>query len=684
MPAAGHRRAMAENNVGRQLAAGVRLDNLCINTIRFLSVDAVQKANSGHPGMPMEAASIAYVLWTRFLMHNPENPDWPNRDRFVLSAGHGSMLLYSLLYLTGYGVSIDDIKNFRQWGSITPGHPEHGHTPGVEATTGPLGQGFGNGVGMAMAERFLSSLYNRPGHDIFGYNIYSLCSDGDMMEGISSEAASLAGHLGLGNLIYIYLDNRITIEGETSLAFSEDVGSRFRGYDWHVQRIEGNNLREIEDAVSAARDERKRPSLIIARTHIGYGSPNKQDKAEAHGAPLGEEEARLTKRNLGWPEEPAFHVPREALDHFRKALGRGKALEEDWKKRFEGYSLEYPDLAGEWKISLEIGLPDGWKESIPSFAPSQGRMATREASGKVLNALAQRIPTLFGGSADLAPSCDTHLKGIGDFSSKDYSGRNIHFGVREHAMGAILNGMALNKGVIPYGATFLVFSDYMRPSIRMAALMGLRVIYVFTHDSIGLGEDGPTHQPVEHLAALRAIPNLLVMRPSDAAETAVAWEVALERRDGPSALILTRQKVPILDRTLLAPAEMLAKGGYILSDAEDPQMIIIATGSEVSLALEAQKRLSDTGTRARVVSMPSMELFEMQPEDYRNLVLPSDIRARLAIEAASPFGWHRYVGTQGEIMGVTTFGASAPGDVLMEEYGFNIENVVLRARRLVK
>lgn len=684
MPAAGHRLAMAENNMRRQLAAGDRLDNLCINTIRFLSVDAVQKANSGHPGMPMEAASIAYVLWTRFLRHNPGNPDWPKRDRFVLSAGHGSMLLYSLLYLTGYGVSIDDIKNFRQWGSITPGHPEHGHTPGVEATTGPLGQGFGNGVGMAMAERFLSSLYNRPGHDIFGYNIYSLCSDGDMMEGISSEAASLAGHLGLGNLIYIYLDNRITIEGETSLAFSEDVGSRFRGYDWHVQRIEGNNLREIEDAITVAREEQNRPSLIIARTHIGYGSPNRQDTAAAHGAPLGEEEVRLTKRNLGWPEEPAFLVPREALDHFRKVLERGKALEEEWKKRFERYSREYPDLAGEWKISLERGLPEDWKEFIPSFTASQGRMATREASGKVLNALAPKVPTLFGGSADLAPSCDTHLKDMGDFSSKDYSGRNIHFGVREHAMGAILNGMALNKGIIPYGATFLVFSDYMRPSIRMAALMGLRVIYVFTHDSIGLGEDGPTHQPVEHLAALRAIPNLLVMRPSDAAETAVAWEVALERRDGPSALILTRQKVPILDRTLLAPAEMLAKGGYILSDAEDPQMIIIATGSEVSLALEAQKRLSDTGTRARVVSMPSMELFEMQPEDYRNLVLPSDIRARLAIEAASPFGWHRYVGTQGEIMGVTTFGASAPGDVLMEKYGFNIENVVLRARRLVK
>lgn len=684
MPAAGHRRAMAENNMGRQLAAGDNLDNLCINTIRFLSVDAVQKANSGHPGMPMEAASIAYILWTRFLRHNPGNPDWPNRDRFVLSAGHGSMLLYSLLYLTGYDVSIDDIKNFRQWGSITPGHPEHGHTPGVEATTGPLGQGFGNGVGMAMAERFLSSRYNRQGHEIFGYNIYSLVSDGDMMEGISSEAASLAGHLGLGNLIYIYLDNRITIEGETSLAFSEDAGSRFRGYDWHVQRIEGNNLREIEDSISAARDERERPSLIIARTHIGYGSPNRQDTAAAHGAPLGEEEVRLTKRNLGWPDEPPFLVPPEALDHFRRGLGRGMALEEEWKKRFERYSREYPDLEREWKMSLERGLPEGWKESIPAFAASQGRMATREASGKVLNALAPKVPTLFGGSADLAPSCDTYLKDMGDFSSKDYSGRNIHFGVREHAMGAILNGMALNKGVIPYGGTFLVFSDYMRPSIRMAALMRLQVIYVFTHDSIGLGEDGPTHQPVEHLAALRAIPNLLVLRPSDATETAVAWRVALERRDGPSALILTRQKVPILDRTLLAPAELLAKGGYILSDAESPQMIIIATGSEVSLALEAQKRLLDMGTRTRVVSMPSMELFEMQPEDYRNLVLPSDIRPRLAIEAASPFGWHRYVGTQGEVMGVTTFGASAPGDVLMEKYGFNLENVVLRARRLVK
>ncbi|MBF8297999.1 MAG: cbbT, partial [candidate division NC10 bacterium] len=542
-------------------------DQLCINTIRTLAMDAVQKANSGHPGLPMGAAAMAYVLWTRFLRHHPTNPSWPNRDRFILSAGHGCMLLYSLLHLTGYDLPLDELKRFRQWGSRTPGHSEYGLTPGVETTTGPLGQGFGNGVGMAIAERFLANHFNRPGYRIVDHYVYAIVSDGDLMEGISSEAASLAGHLGLGKLIYLYDDNRITIDGSTSLAFTENVGQRFEAYGWHVQRVDGNDLKEVEAALSAAQAATERPSLIIARTHIAYGSPNKQDTAEAHGAPLGEEEIKLTKRALGWPLEPAFYIPDEALAHFREALQRGRAWEAQWQAQFDAYAAAHPELAAEWRTVMNGRLPEGWADKLPAFTPGGGSMATREASGKVLNAIAPHLPTLIGGSADLTPSNNTYLKGYGDFQRDNVGARNLHFGVREHAMGSILNGMALHGGVIPYGGTFLIFSDYMRPAIRLAALSHIHVIYVFTHDSIGLGEDGPTHEPIEHLASLRAMPNLTVIRPADANETAVAWRVALEHRGGPVALALTRQKLPVLDRTTLASADLLRRGAYVLTDA---------------------------------------------------------------------------------------------------------------------
>lgn len=661
------------------------LDQLCINTIRTLAMDGVQKANSGHPGLPMGAASMAYVLWTRFLRHNPTHPSWPNRDRFILSPGHGCMLLYCLLHLTGYDLSLDELKQFRQWGSRTPGHSEHGMTPGVETTTGPLGQGFGNGVGMAIAERFLAHHFNRPGHSIVDHYIYAIVSDGDLMEGISSEAASLAGHLGLGKLIYLYDDNRITIDGTTDLAFTENVGQRFEAYGWHVQRVDGNDVNMIEAAISAAQAEHDRPSLIMARTHIAYGSPNKQDTSEAHGAPLGEEEVRLTKEALGWPLEPAFYIPDEALAHFREVLQRGRTWDAAWQARFDAFSAAYPELAEEWIRGLSGQLPEGWAEKIPIFTPAGGSLATREASGKVLNAIASSLPTLIGGSADLTPSNNTYLKGYGDFQSSSPGGRNFHFGVREHAMGSILNGMALHEGVIPYGGTFLVFSDYMRPAIRVAALSHIHVIYVFTHDSIGLGEDGPTHQPIEHLAALRAIPNLTVIRPADATETAVAWRAALEHRSGPVALALSRQKLPILDRTKFPPAELLLKGGYILADADQghPRVILIATGSEVHVALEAWGRLADEGIPARVVSMPSWELFDRQPEGYRNEVLPPAVTARLAIEAGSPHGWHRYVGLFGEVISMTRFGASAPYQILMQQFGFTAEHVVSRTMGLL-
>jgi len=649
-------------------------------------MDAVQKANSGHPGMPMGAAAMAYTLWTRYLRYNPTNPGWPNRDRFVLSAGHGCMLLYALLHLTGYDLSLEEIKQFRQWGSRTPGHPEHGLTPGVEATTGPLGQGFANGVGMAISERFLAEHFNRPGFDLVDHYTYAIVSDGDLMEGVSSEAASLAGHLRLGKLIYLYDDNGISIEGSTELAFTEDVGRRFEAYNWHVQRLNGNDIEAVGRAIEAAQAETQRPSLIIAHTHIAFGSPHKQDSAEAHGAPLGEEEVRATKEALGWPLEPPFFIPPEALAHFRQAVEQGRAREAEWQRLFDAYAGQYPELAARWRMVMAGELPADWDADIPHFEPGDGPMATRVASGKALNALVDRLPTLVGGSADLAPSTSTYLRGHGDLEFDQYCGHNMHFGVREHAMGSIVNGMALHGGVIPYAATFLIFSDYMRPPIRLAALMGVHVVFVFTHDSIGLGEDGPTHQAVEQLAALRAIPRLTVIRPADANETAEAWRVAI-RAKGPVALALTRQNLPIFDRSTLTPAAGLARGAYVLAEAPEgqrPEIILIASGSEVALALAAREELARQGVAARVVSMPSWELLEEQPQSYKDGVLPPDVTARLAIEAAAPHGWWRYAGSGGDVLGLERFGASAPGKTVLEKLGFTVENVVARARAVLR
>ncbi len=656
------------------------LDQLCVNTVRTLAMDAVQKANSGHPGLPMGIADVAYVLWTQFLKHNPANPDWPDRDRFVLSGGHGSMLLYSLLHLTGYDLPLEELMNFRQWDSRTPGHPEYGLTPGVETTTGPLGQGFANGVGMAIAERFLAEIFNRPGYPIVDHYIYAIVTDGDLMEGISHEAASLAGHLGLGKLIYLYDDNHISIDGPTELTFTEDRCARFEAYGWHVQQVDGYHREAVARALRAARTETNCPSLIACRTHIAYGSPNKQDTAAAHGAPLGEEEVRLTKENLGWPSDAQFYIPEQALAHYREAIPRGQALEAEWQDLFERYAAEYPDLAELWHQVWSGELRAGWEGALPAFGPTDGPLATRSASGKVLNAIAPVLPTLIGGSADLTPSNNTELKSYPWLQTGQFGGRNIHFGVREHTMGGILNGLALHGGVIPYGGTFLVFSDYMRPTIRLAAMMELPVVYVFTHDSVGLGEDGPTHQPVEHLPALRAIPNLIVVRPADATETVEAWRVALEYQGGPVALLLTRQKLPILDRSALAPAEGLRRGAYVLADTDGtPDLILIASGSEVQVALDARERLAAQGVKARVVSMPSWELFERQPSDYQAQVLPPDVTARLAIEAAVPLGWERYVGPQGYIVGLNRFGASAPYKTIFEQLGFTSENVALQA-----
>lgn len=655
------------------------LDELCINTIRMLAADAVEKANSGHPGMPMGAAAMAYVLWTRFLKHNPANPKWPNRDRFVLSAGHGSMLLYSLLHLTGYDLSLDALKHFRQWDSKTPGHPEFRHTPGVETTTGPLGQGFANGVGFAIAERFLAAYFNRPGHEIVSHHTYAIVSDGDLMEGVSHEAASLAGHLGLGKLIYFYDDNHITIDGNTDIAFTEDRAARFKAYGWHVQQVkEGNDMAAIEEALLSAHKEDLRPSLIAVRTHIGYGSPNKQDSASVHGEPLGSEEIKLTKKNLGWPLEPEFHIPTEALNLFRKAIKRGKQQESEWQERYSAYEKAYPELAKAWHQWLNHELPAGWDKDLPHFLADKKGMATRVASGKVLNAVASNLPNLIGGSADLAPSNKTVVNGEEFFQKDSYHGRNFHFGVREHGMGSIINGIALHGGLIPYGGTFLVFSDYMRPSIRLAAIMGLKVIYVFTHDSIGLGEDGPTHQPVEQLTALRAIPNLIVIRPCDANETSEAWRVALDGDQGPVALILTRQNVPTLDRSKLASAHGLRHGGYILKDAPDgkPDVILLATGSEVSIAIDAAEKLVKKDIAVRVASMPSWELFESQSQEYRRHVLPPDIKARIAFEAGIGQGWHRYVGDNGRVIGIEHFGASAPYQTLYERFGLTSEKLM--------
>ncbi len=661
------------------------IDTLCINTVRFLAVDAVEKAGSGHPGMPMGDAPMAYVLWTRFLRHNPENPRWPGRDRFVLSAGHGSMLLYSLLHLTGYPLSLEELKNFRQWGSSTPGHPEYHPETGIETTTGPLGQGFANGVGMAMAQRYLEERYHRPGFPLFDYHVYAIVSDGDMMEGISSEAASIAGHLKLGRLVYLYSDNHITIEGSTELTFTEDVGKRFCALGWHVQKVDGYDLDAIEGAIRAARETTDRPSLIMARTHIGYGSPHKQDTPDVHGAPLGREEVVETKRHLGWPLDPEFYIPEEVCAHMRQAVERGRELEKGWKRLFDEYAEKYPELAEEVKGLIEGRLPSGWKDFLPRFSPKDGGVATRKASGKVLNSIAEKIPLLIGGSADLAPSNNTYMKGMGEFSP-DGAGRNIHYGIREHAMGGIMNGLSLT-GLVPFGGTFLVFSDYMRPAIRMAAMSGLHVIYVFTHDSIGLGEDGPTHQPIEQIASLRAMPDLVVIRPADACETVAAWEVALERTEGPTALLLTRQSVPVIDRALYgeSTADELKKGAYVIADCNGtPELILMATGSEVHLTLEAWQGLAEKGVRTRVVNMPSWELFEMQKEGYRKEVLPPEVKARVSVEAGSTMGWHRYTGTDGRIIGIDRFGASAPYRVLFERFGFTAENIEKEALRLLE
>jgi transketolase len=663
------------------------LDQLCVNTIRMLAVDGVEKAGSGHPGMPMGAAAMAYVLWTRFLRHNPKNPAWPDRDRFVLSAGHGSMLLYGLLHLSGYDLPLEELKNFRQWGSKTAGHPEHGLTPGVETTTGPLGQGFANGVGMALAERYLAARFNRPGHHIVDHFTYGIVSDGDLMEGISHEAASLAGHLGLGKLIYFYDDNHISIEGDTDIAFTENRTGRFVAYGWHVQRVDdGNDLAALEQALDEARKETRRPSLIAVYTHIGYGSPNKQDTAGVHGEPLGPEEINLTKDNLGWPREPDFLIPDDVAAHFQQAIDKGRELESRWQAAFEAYRQNFREPAAEWDRWISGRLPDNWEKEIPVFEADEKGMATRVSSGIVLNAIAPKIANLIGGSADLAPSTKTLINGEADYQAGNYAGRNLRFGVREHTMGGILNGMALHGGLIPYGATFLVFSDYMRPAIRLAALAKLKVIYVFTHDSIGLGEDGPTHQPIEQLAALRAMPNLTVIRPCDANETAEAWRAAINQRSGPIALALTRQNVPTLDRnTRYAPAAGLHRGAYILSEAagNKPDVVLVASGSEVPIALEAAEMIRARGPAVRVVSMPCWELFDAQPAEYRRRILPPAVKAKIAIEAGSPQGWHRYVGEFGDIVALDHFGASAPYNILYEKFGLTAEHVVEKALEIV-
>jgi len=666
------------------------IDELCVNTLRFLAADAVQQAKSGHPGMPLGAAPMAYVLWDRFLKHNPGNPDWFDRDRFVLSAGHASALLYSLLHTYGYDFPLEEIKNFRQWGSISPGHPESQLAPGVEVTTGPLGQGFGMGVGMAIAERFLAAEFNTTDdsgreYKVIDHNTYGICSDGDLMEGISSEAASLAGFLKLGKLIYLYDDNDISIEGSTDLTFIEDVPARFEAYGWEVLQVEdGNDLSAIERAIHAAQEDTERPSLIIVRTQIGYASP-KQDMAEAHGAPLGDEALDATKDNLGWPHQPRFYIPEQARQHMRQAIERGAQCEEQWEGLLDDYRRADPELAATFELVRAGQLPPDWDADIPVFRPEDGPQATRSSSGAVLNALVGRLPNLVGGSADLAPSNNTHLDGYGDMSPDQPGARNIHFGVREHAMAALVNGMAQHGGLIPFGATFLVFSDYMRPALRVAALMKAHSIFVFTHDSIAVGEDGPTHQPVEQIMSLRVIPNMAVFRPADANETAQAWRLAIEWNDGPVALLLTRQKLPILDPNEYPIAQGTARGGYVLSEAaaDRPDLILIATGSEVSLALDAQGELAEQGIDARVVSVPCWKLFDAQSPEYRTQVLLPQV-PKLAIEAGASQGWWRYVGEQGDVIGLDRFGASAPGDVVMEKLGFNVDNVVKRALVLIE
>ena len=656
-----------------------------INTIRFLSADAVQQANSGHPGLPMGAAAIAYTIWTRHLKHNPHNPAWHDRDRFVLSGGHGSMLLYSLLHLTGYDLPIEELQNFRQWGSRTPGHPEYGLTPGVETTTGPLGQGFSNGVGMGIATSHLAAEFNRPGYDVVNHYIYAIVTDGDLMEGVASEAASLAGHLKLGRLIYLYDDNRISIDGSTELAFTEDRGARFRDYGWHVQYVEdGNDVEAIDLAIQAAKED-PRPSLIVCRTHIGFGLPTKQDSAKAHGEPPGEDELNGAKQKLGWPLQPRFLVPEDVLTFYREAVVRGDQAEAAWQACMEAYQREYPDLAGELERRLAGNLPPNWDLDLPVFPPDAKGNATRNSSGKILNVLAARIPELIGGSADLAPSNKTWIDGSPSFQADSPAGRNFHFGVREHAMGSIVNGMALHGGVIPYGGTFLVFSDYMRPALRLSALSHYPSIWVFTHDSIGVGEDGPTHQPVEHLAALRCIPNMVVLRPADSNEVREAWKFAIERRNGPTALILTRQNLPVFDRQTYAPAEGLLQGAYVMADlgGGKPEIIMMSSGSEVQLIVQAATQLADEGICTRVVSFPSWELFKAQDQDYRDSVFPPSVRARLAVEAGIAQGWERWVGDEGTVISIEKYGASAPYQTVYANYGFTVENVVSKAKALL-
>lgn len=659
------------------------IDTLCINTVRILSADAVQKANSGHPGTPMALAPLGHLLWSKIMNYNPQNPNWANRDRFILSAGHACMLQYSYLYLTGYDVSLNDIRQFRQLHSKTAGHPEYGLCDGIEATTGPLGQGFANGVGMGIAQKFLADRYNKPGFEIFDYTIYVVCSDGDMMEGISSEAASIAGHLKLGNLVYIYDDNHITIEGNTDITFNEDLAARFLAYGWHVQVLsDGNDLEAMEDALKRAREETTKPSLIKMRTHIGYGSPNKVDTAAAHGSPLGEAEVKLVKKFFGFDPEQSFVVPENVLAFYRNAGKAGVEKEREWNILFNQYREKYPVESNEFVAAGNGKLPNGWKEKLPVFKGDE-KIATRKASGKVLNAIADQVPYLLGGSADLSPSTDTILDEFESFSPEYPDGRNFHFGIREHSMGAILNGIALTKGFIPYGATFLIFSDYMRPPMRLAAISKIKPIYVFTHDSIGLGEDGTTHQPVEQLAGLRAVPNMVVIRPADANETTHAWRVALEHSGGPVAIVLTRQGLPVISQEKYAPASNLEKGAYILSDsAKPPTVILIGTGSEVSLLLSAQAKLAEKNIHARVVSMPSWELFDMQQPAYKETVFPKNIRKRLSVEAAATQGWLKYTTEDGYALGLDHFGESAPAEALFKEFGFTVDNIVSIAEKL--
>ncbi len=662
------------------------LDELCVNTIRTLAMDAVQAAESGHPGMPMGMADAAYVLWTKFLNHDPSNPDWYNRDRFILSAGHGSMLLYSLLHLTGYDLSLDELKNFRQLDSLTPGHPEYGLTPGVETTTGPLGQGFATGVGMAMAERHLAAKYNENDFSITDHYTYGIVSDGDLMEGISHEAASLAGHLKLGKIVYLYDDNEISIDGSTDLAFTEDVQQRFDACGWHTIRIDGHDRDAVENAIQKAQAETERPSLIICRTHIGFGSPNKQDSASSHGAPLGEDEIKLTKDNLGWEFEEKFYIPDEVLDHFRTAKEKGNAAYNNWKELLSQYQQEYSEKAELFEAAVSRELPDNFEELLPEFEVSEKGMATRASSGKILQSLTAGIPQLVGGSADLTGSNKTWIDEADVFSPSNYGGRNIHFGVREHAMGAALNGMALHDGVIPYGGTFLIFSDYCRPAIRIAALSHIPSTFVLTHDSIGLGEDGPTHQPIEHLASLRAIPNVLVLRPADANEVAWCWKAALEHTDGPSLMVLTRQNVPTFDRNQDNSAKNATRGAYTLADSEkeQPDVILMGSGSEVQRAMVAKEKLAAQDIDARVVSMPSWELFRQQDESYKQKVLPKEVTARVSIEAAATFGWQEWVGTEGVALGVDHFGASAPYEEIFQKFGLTAERMAEEALKLVE